>query len=320
MGNNLISETNFNFPGQTSVYHGKVRDMYSIGDKYIIAVATDRISTFDIVLPKPIPYKGQALNQLAEHFLKSVKDIAPVWLIDSPDPNASIGLKCQPLKVEMVIRGYLVGHAWRQYKAGVRELCGVELPEGLNEYDQFDEPIITPTTKSDAGHDEEISAEQIVVQELVTQKEWDELVSLTQKLFKRGQEMAEKRGLMLVDTKYEFGKRDGKIYVIDEIHTADSARYFYADSYQEYLKDKSKKRPKHLSKEFAREWLIERGFMGREGEKLPELSEDFISHASQRYIELFEQLTGKSFNIPDIATDPLPRIEKNVKQSLKQLT
>lgn len=314
-----ILDTDFRLPGQTNVYHGKVRDMYTIGSDYIVAVATDRISAFDVILPEPIPFKGMLLNQMAAHFLEATADIAPNWLINVPDPNVSIGYKCEPIKLEMVIRGLLIGHAWREYQDGKRELCGETMPDGMQEYDAFPEPIITPATKADEGHDEDISGKQAVKQGIVTQKQWDELAGLTRKLFARGQAMARERGLILADTKYEFGVRDGKFYVIDEIHTADSSRYFYADSYEAFLKDRSGERPKHLSKEFVREWLMEHGFSGQAGQKVPDLPEDFIASISARYAELYEQLTGRKFEKPPASDHPVKRIESNILKALEEL-
>lgn len=317
MVRNAFTRTDFAFPGQTGVYKGKVRDVYAVKDKHLIAVATDRISAFDVILPKGIPYKGQVLNQLAAHFLKATAKIAPNWLISVPDPNVSIGKKAEPFKIEMVIRGCLVGHAWREYKAGKRQLCGTPMPEGLAEYDEFLEPILTPSTKADEGHDEDITADEIVKRGLATEVEWTELVILTKKLFEAGREMAAKRNLYLADTKYEFGVLDGKIILIDEIHTPDSSRYFYLDGYRQYLKDR-KVEPKHLSKEFVREWLIERGFMGNKGEKMPELDDKFVNSVSERYIELYEEMTGQKFVKPGDG-DPLKRIESNVVSALKEL-
>lgn len=318
MSNDGITQTDFNFPGQTAVYHGKVRDVYTINDKYLVLVASDRISAFDVILPRAIPGKGQILTQMAEHFLQATKDIAPNWLLDMPDPQASLGLKCEPFKVEMVIRGALVGHAWREYKTGKRELCGAIMPDGLNEFDKFEQPIITPTTKADEGHDEDISAEEIVKQGIVSQEDWDKLSELTFKLFARGQAMAEERGLVLADTKYEFGKLNGKIYVIDEIHTADSARYFYKDSYDAFISEQSTETPKHLSKEFVREWLMENNFSGQEGQQVPKMTDEVVANILERYAELFEQLTGKKF-VAASTENQLSRIEKNVVGSLKEL-
>ncbi len=312
-----IPETNFTFPGQTAVYHGKVRDVYTINDDFMVAIVTDRISAFDVILPRAIPYKGQVLNQIADHFLQATTDIAPNWLTSTPDPNVSIGLKCEPFKIEMVIRGCLVGYSWRQYKAGERQLCGVTLPEGMQEYDIFPEPIITPSTKADEGHDEDISAQDIVKTGLATQEEFDELSRLARALFARGQAMAKQQGLFLADTKYEFGKKDGKIYVIDEIHTPDSSRYFYEDSYQAYLQNHQTP-PHHLSKEFVREWLMDNGFQGKDGQVVPEMTDEFVASVSQHYIELYEQITGKTF-VKDSSDDIQKRIEANVTKALEKL-
>lgn len=312
-----IPGTQFVFEGQTDIYRGKVRDMYTINDKTIISVATDRLSAFDVILPEPIPYKGQVLNQLAAHFLSSMSDIAPNWLETVPDPNVSIGKKCQPFEIEMVIRGCLVGHAWRVYQAGVRELCGVQLPDGMQEYDMFDEPIITPSTKAYNGHDEDIAALQIIERELATEAEFERLSIMARQLFLHGRQQARERGLVLADTKYEFGKYNGEIYVIDEIHTPDSSRYFYADSYEAYLADRSKELPRNLSKEFVRQWLLEQGFSGLEGQKVPHMDKEMIKSISERYIELFEQLTGKPFEYPDPAIDPLDRMQRNIEEALK---
>ncbi|OGL35153.1 phosphoribosylaminoimidazolesuccinocarboxamide synthase [Candidatus Saccharibacteria bacterium RIFCSPHIGHO2_12_FULL_47_16b] len=312
-----ITSTDFAFPGQTGVYHGKVRDVYSIKDKYLVAVATDRISAFDVILPHGIPYKGQVLNQLSDYFLTATADVAPNWLLSTPDPNVSIGKKCQPFKVEMVIRGCLVGHAWREYQAGKRQLCGSPMPDGLKEYDEFPEPILTPATKADAGHDEDISLEEIISRGLATKQEWTKLEQLTRNLFAKGQAMAAKRNLYLADTKYEFGKLGDEILLIDEVHTPDSSRYFYLDSYRTYLKDR-KEVPNHLSKEFVREWLMERGFMGQKGQKMPDMNDEFVNSVSARYIELYEEMTGQKFVKPG-DEDPLKRIEKNVIVALEQI-
>lgn len=312
-----IKETAFDWPGQTAVYHGKVRDVYTIGDS-VVMVATDRISVFDVILPQAIPSKGQVLNQTGAHFLQATADVAPNWLVGVPDPNASFGHRCEPFKVEMVIRGCLVGHAWREYKAGKRELCGVKLPDGLQEFDAFPEPIITPSTKADAGHDEDISAEQILAQGILTDNEWDKLSDLTRKLFAKGQNMARDRGLMLADTKYEFGRQGKDIYVIDEVHTPDSSRYFYADSYDAYLKDRKTAKPKHFSKEFVREWMMEHGFSGQAGQTIPQMSDDVIRQISARYIELYETLTGKKFIPADESEDLASRIDHNVRKALKE--
>lgn len=314
-----ITSTNFRFPGQTGVYHGKVRDVYTIRNKYFLTIATDRISAFDAILPRPIPYKGQVLNQLAAHFLERTGDIVPNWLIGTPDPNTSLGHNAKVFKVEMVIRGCLVGHSWREYQAGKRELCGETMPDGLKEYDKFPKPIITPSTKAEEGHDEDITAKEIVRSKLTTKEEWKTLSNYTQKLFARGQAMAKKQGLYLADTKYEFGKIGDKIILIDEVHTPDSSRYFYADSYEEFLKDRSKPTPKHLSKEFVREWLMEKGFSGQDGQKMPAMGDKFVSMVSERYIELYEQLVGKKF-VPDKSPDSLKRIESNVLKALKKIS
>lgn len=312
---NALTKTEFNFPGQKSFYKGKVRDVYNINDDYLVMVVSDRISAFDVVLPKGIPYKGQVLNQIAEKFLDATSDIVPNWKIASPDPNVTVGHMCEPFKVEMVIRGYLTGHAWREYNSGKRTLCGVPLPEGMVENQKFPEPILTPTTKADEGHDEDISREDIIAQGLVDKAEYEMLEDYTRKLFQRGTEMAAEKGLILVDTKYEFGKKDGKIYLIDEIHTPDSSRYFYADGYQERLEKGEKQ--KQLSKEFVRQWLIENGFQGKEGQTIPEMSEAFVNSVSERYIELFENITGDTFEKSDISKIN-GRIEKAVNDFLKK--
>jgi phosphoribosylaminoimidazole-succinocarboxamide synthase len=317
MGTQAISTTDFSFPGQTGVFHGKVRDVYSIGEGKLIIVVTDRVSAFDVVLPKGIPYKGQVLNQLAAHFLEKTDDIVPNWLQAVPDPTVSAGLKAEPVKVEMVIRGCLVGHAWREYKAGKRKLCGVALPEGMQEYDSFPEPIITPTTKEDIGHDEDITEAQIIEHGLATAEEWKQLCDYTQQLFKRGQEMARERGLVLADTKYEFGRLDGKLILIDEVHTPDSSRYFYADSYDKYVGGDKAETPRQLSKEFLREWLMEKGFSGQEGQEMPELDDAFVNKVSERYIELYEKMSGQAFVKPE-AGDVMKRIATNVKHYLEK--
>ncbi|TNE55236.1 MAG: phosphoribosylaminoimidazolesuccinocarboxamide synthase [Bacteroidetes bacterium] len=292
-----LKETHFHFPGEIDVYKGKVRDVHSLNDERIVIVASDRISAFDHILPKGIPYKGQVLNQIAEHFLKATSDIVPNWLLACPDPNVSVGIKCDAIRVEMVIRGYLAGHSAREYKAGKRMLCGVPLPEGMKENDRFPEPIITPATKEEEGHDMDISREEIIERNIVPQELYEQLEAYTRALFQRGTEMAEKQGLILVDTKYEFGLHDGKVYLIDEIHTPDSSRYFYLDTYQE-LQEKGLPQ-KQLSKEFVREWLIEHGFQGLEGQQMPEMPDSFVQEVSERYIELYEQITGKSFEKTD---------------------
>lgn len=315
-----ISTTEFSFPNQTEVYHGKVRDVYTIANKYMVSVATDRISAFDVILPRAIPYKGQVLNQLAEYFLKNTSDIIPNWLISVPDPSVSIGHKLDPIRIEMVVRGGLVGYSWRVYNSGERVICGITMPDSMQEYDMFPAPIITPSTKAVAGHDEDISAEAIVERGLVSAEEFATLSDYTLKLFARGQKMANERGLILMDTKYEFGKDEtGKIYLIDEIHTPDSSRYFYKDSYEGYLKDRSLETPKHLSKEFVREWLMAGGFSGHTGETVPEMTDDFVKLVSDRYIELFEQVSGQTFVKPDQGVDPIKRIETSVLSALKEL-
>ncbi|MFV0268795.1 MAG: phosphoribosylaminoimidazolesuccinocarboxamide synthase [Draconibacterium sp.] len=312
---NALTKTEFNFPGQKSFYKGKVRDVYNINDDYLVMVVSDRISAFDVVLPKGIPYKGQVLNQIAEKFLDATSDIVSNWKIESPDPNITVGHMCEPYKVEMVIRGYLTGHAWREYSAGKRTLCGVAMPEGMVENQKFPEPILTPTTKADEGHDEDISREDIIAQGLVDKAEYEMLEDYTRKLFQRGTEMAAEKGLILVDTKYEFGKKDGKIYLIDEIHTPDSSRYFYAEGYQERLEKGEKQ--KQLSKEFVRQWLIENGFQGKDGQTIPEMSEEFVNLVSDRYIELFENITGDTFVKSDTSAIN-GRIEKAVNDFLKK--
>ncbi|HWB39424.1 MAG TPA: phosphoribosylaminoimidazolesuccinocarboxamide synthase [Candidatus Saccharimonadales bacterium] len=316
MGTLAISTTDFQFPGQVGLYHGKVRDVYDLGDQ-LLMIATDRISAFDVIFPTPIPYKGQVLNQLAAHFLKATEDVVPNWLQATPDPNVGIGIKADPVKIELVIRGVLVGHAWREYSEGKRELCGTSMPDGLKEFDNFPEPIITPTSKAAEGHDEDITKSEILEQGLATAEEWEELKTHMRKLFARGQEMARARGLVLADTKYEFGRYDGKLILIDEIHTPDSSRYFYADSYDAYTSGKSSDKPKHLSKEFFREWLIERGFMNQPGQTMPELTDEVVQMVSDRYIELFETMTGEKFVKAEDA-DPLARIESNVLNYLQK--
>ena len=304
-----IVESNFQFPKQKSVYKGKVRDVYNINDQYLAMVVSDRISAFDVVLPKGIPYKGQVLNQIASKFLDATADIVPNWKIATPDPMVTIGHLCEPFKVEMVIRGYLTGHAWREYKAGKRKLCGITLPEGLRENEKFPQPIITPTTKASEGHDEDISREEILASGLVNEADYTMLEKYTLGLYQRGVEMAAQKGLILVDTKYEFGKKDGVIYLIDEIHTPDSSRYFYSDGYQKRLEKGEEQ--KQLSKEFVRQWLIENGFQGKEGQVVPQMSDSFVQQVSDRYIELFENITGDKFVKAD-ADNVQSRIEKNV--------
>ena len=309
-----ITSTNFNFPNQKDVYNGKVRDVYNINDEFLTMIVTDRISAFDVVLPKGIPFKGQVLNQLAKMFLKSTEDIVPNWMISSPDPNVTIGHFCKPFKIEMVIRGYLTGHAWRTYKSGRREICGVEMPDGMVEHQKFPTPIITPSTKADFGHDEDISREDILRKGIVKEKDYLKLEEFTRAIFKRGSEMADERGLILVDTKYEFGKKDGKIFLIDEIHTPDSSRYFYKDGYRQ--RQENGEPQKQLSKEFVREWLMENGFQGKDGQKIPEMNKEFVESVSNRYIELFEKVSGTKFEKPDFK-NPIERIEKNVLEFFK---
>lgn len=312
MAKTLIN-TDFNFPGQKSVYHGKVRDVYDINDDLMVMVATDRISAFDVILPKGIPYKGQVLNQIAAKFLDATSDIVPNWKLATPDPMVTVGLKCEGFRVEMIIRGYLTGSAWRDYKAGVRELCGVKLPDGMKENERFPEPIITPTTKAEAGHDENISRDEIIARGIVDKDDYEQMERYTRALFKRGSEMAAEKGLILVDTKYEFGKRDGKVYLIDEIHTPDSSRYFYADGYEERFANGEPQR--QLSKEFVRQWLIENGFMGKAGQKVPEMTDAYCESVSDRYIELYEHITGEKFVKAD-DVDLSERIRNNVDKYL----
>ena len=309
-----ITSTNFNFPNQKDIYNGKVRDVYNINDEFLTMIVTDRISAFDVVLPKGIPFKGQVLNQLAKMFLKSTEDIVPNWMISSPDPNVTIGHFCKPFKIEMVIRGYLTGHAWRTYKSGKREICGVEMPDGMVEHQKFPSPIITPSTKADFGHDEDISREDILIKGIVKEKDYLKLEEFTRAIFKRGSEMADERGLILVDTKYEFGKKDGKIFLIDEIHTPDSSRYFYKDGYRQ--RQENGEPQKQLSKEFVREWLMENGFQGKDGQKIPQMNKEFVESVSNRYIELFEKVSGTKFEKPDFK-NPIERIEKNVLEFFK---
>jgi len=312
-----ITGTDYHFPGQKGIYHGKVRDVYNIDDMYLLMVASDRISAFDVVLPEGIPYKGQVLNQIAAMFLDMVKDIVPTWNIASPDPNVTIGYSCEPYPVEMIVRGYLTGSSWRLYKSGGRELCGIPLPEGMREHQRFEKPLITPTTKAEQGmHDLDISGEEIVSSGLVPENEYRMLEDYSMRLFMRGSEIAAAHGLILVDTKYEFGKRDGKIYLIDEIHTPDSSRYFYADGYEERFAKGEQQR--QLSKEFVREWLMANGFQGRNGEKVPEMTPQFVNEISERYIELFERITGRKFVKAD-TEDPVKRIERNVLRFLPEL-
>ncbi len=308
-----LGQTKFEFEGQTAFYRGKVRDVYSFGEQ-LLMIASDRISAFDHILPRPIPHKGQVLNQIAAYFLDACSDICPIWLESTPDPNVAVGKRVDPFRIEMVIRGYLTGHAWRTYKSGERILCGVEMPDGLKEHDAFPSPIITPATKADEGHDEDISREEIIKQEIVSESDYQKLEKYTRALFQRGTEMAAKQGLILVDTKYEFGKIGDEIVLIDEIHTPDSSRYFYADGYEE--RQANGEQQKQLSKEFVREWLMENGFQGLEGQTMPDMPDAFVQQVSERYIELFEKVTGRAFepaNIEDIES----RIKENLKGSFK---
>jgi len=309
-----IVKTDFNLPSQKSKYVGKVRDVYDIDGKYLVMVVSDRISAFDVVLPEGIPYKGQVLNQIAAKFLDATSDILPNWKIAVPDPNVTVGYKCEPFKVEMVIRGYLAGHAWREYKAGKRTLCGVALPEGMVENQKFPEPIITPTSKAAEGHDEDITPEELIAQGIVTKEEYAELEKYTRAIFQRGTEIAAKQGLILVDTKYEFGKKDGVIYLMDEIHTPDSSRYFYAEGYEERLA--KGERQKQLSKEFVREWLMANGFQGQEGQKVPEMTPEVVDGITNRYIELYENIVGEKFVRADYTEE---QIEKNVAECIKSI-
>ena len=311
-----IVKTNFNFKGQNNHYVGKVRDVYSIDGDYLVMVVSDRISAFDVVLPKGIPFKGQVLNQIAASFLDATTDILPNWKIAVPDPMVTVGHKCEPFKVEMVIRGYLSGHAWREYKAGKRTICGVTMPDGMVENQKFPEPIITPTTKADEGHDEDISKEEIIARGIVSREDYEQLEAYTRAIFARGTEIAAKMGLILVDTKYEFGKKNGVIYLMDEIHTPDSSRYFYAEGYEERLAAGEKQ--KQLSKEFVREWLMENGFQGQEGQQVPEMTEEVVAGITERYIELYEAVTGEKF-VRAESDDVEARIAKNVSEYLKTL-
>jgi phosphoribosylaminoimidazole-succinocarboxamide synthase len=313
---NSIKETHFKFPGQTGFYKGKVRDVYTIDDKYLVMVVTDRISAFDVVLPEAIPYKGQVLNQIAAKFLQATADIIPNWVVTVPDPSVTIGRICDPFKVEMVIRGYMAGHAWREYSAGKRQVCGVSLPEGLKENDKLPEPIITPTTKASVGHDEDISKKQILAKNIVSESDYIQLENYTKALFKRGTDIAAKQGLILADTKYEFGKANGIIYLIDEIHTPDSSRYFYSNGYDE--RQKNGEPQKQLSKEFVRKWLIENGFQGKDGQVIPLMTNEVVKSISERYIELYEQITGESFIKPG-KENLLSRVEKAINNALTAL-
>lgn len=311
-----LVKTDYNFPGQTAVYHGKVRDVYTINDDILVMVATDRISAFDVILPEGIPYKGQVLNQIAAEFLEATADIVPNWRLSCPDPMVTVGYRCEGFPVEMIIRGYLTGSAWREYAAGCRELCGVRLPDGMRENERFPEPIITPTTKAAEGHDENISREEIIAQGLVSKEDYEQMEAYTHALFARGTQMAAEKGLILVDTKYEFGKRDGKVILIDEIHTPDSSRYFYADGYEERFEKGEAQR--QLSKEFVRQWLIDHGFMGKEGQQVPEMTPGFCNEVSERYIELYEHITGRKFvKAPEEHLEQ--RIARNVTDCLATL-
>jgi len=312
-----ITRTDFHFDGQKDLYVGKVRDVYNINDDYLVMVVSDRISAFDVVLPKGIPYKGQVLNQIASKFLDATSDICPNWKIASPDPMVTAGHRCESFPVEMIVRAYLTGSSWRDYKAGAREICGIPLPEGMKEHQRFEKPILTPSTKAEQGaHDENISREEIIAQGLVSEEDYTKLEEYALALFNRGSEMAAKHGLILVDTKYEFGKKDGEIYLIDEIHTPDSSRYFYADGYEERFANGEQQR--QLSKEFVREWLMDNGFQGKEGQQVPEMTDEFVNSVSERYIELYEKITGESF-VKDESDNILDRIENNVKNMLARL-
>lgn len=312
-----LTTTDFHFNGQKSVYHGKVRDVYNINDDMMVMIATDRISAFDVVLPKGIPFKGQVLNQIAAKFLDATTDICPNWKLATPDPMATVGLKCEGFRVEMIIRSILTGSAWREYQKGCREICGVKLPEGMRENERFPEPIITPTTKADEGHDMNISKEEIIAQNIVSAEDYAIMEDYTRKLFQRGQEIAAAQGLILVDTKYEFGKRDGKVYLIDEIHTPDSSRYFYAEGYEEKLAQGLPQR--QLSKEFVRQWLIEHNFMNEPGQTMPEITDEYAESVSERYIELYEHITGEKFCKETTCEDIASRIEKNITDYLATL-
>ncbi|KGN72040.1 phosphoribosylaminoimidazole-succinocarboxamide synthase [Porphyromonas gulae] len=309
-----LARTDFRLPGQKAVYHGKVRDVYTLENDLLVMIATDRISAFDVVLPAGIPYKGQVLNQIAAHYLDATRDIVPNWKIATPDPMVTVGHRCEPFKVEMVIRGYITGSAWRAYAAGDRVLCGLPLPEGMRENQRFEHPIITPTTKADEGHDENISREEIITQGLVSKEDYEQIERYTYALFERGTQMAAEKGLILVDTKYEFGKKDGKIYLIDEIHTPDSSRYFYAEGYQERFERGEAQ--KQLSKEFVRQWLIENGFQGKPGQQIPEMTEAYCDSVSERYIELYERVVGKPFEKAEL-NNLAQRIEKNITEYLR---
>lgn len=312
-----LINTDYNFAGQTAVYHGKVRDVYTINDKYLVMVATDRISAFDVILPEGIPYKGQVLNQIAAQFLDATSDIVPNWKVAVPDPMVTVGVKCEPYRVEMIVRGYLAGSAWREYQSGAREICGVPLPDGLRENEQLPRPILTPTTKEDEGHDQNISREEILARGIVPEQEYRQIEEYALAIFQRGSEMARQRGLILVDTKYEFGRHDGKVILMDEIHTPDSSRYFYADTYDELF---AKGLPqKQLSKEFVRQWLINNGFMGKTGQKVPDMTPEYVREVSDRYIELYEHITGQAFLRAD-EKDVQTRIRTNIESCLNTLT
>lgn len=309
-----LVKTDFNFPGQKSVYHGKVRDVYNIDDELLVMVASDRISAFDVILPEGIPYKGQVLNQIAAKFLDATADIVPNWKMATPDPMVTVGVLCEPFKVEMVVRGYLTGHAWREYREGKRTICGEPMPEGMRENEKFPHPIITPTTKADEGHDEDISKAEIIARGIVSKEDYEQLEKYTLALYQRGCEMAAEKGLILVDTKYEFGKKDGKIILIDEIHTPDSSRYFYAEGYEDRLARGEEQR--QLSKEFVRQWLIANGFQGKEGQTVPEMTPEYCDSVTDRYVELYENIVGDKFVKAEVA-DVAARIEKNVTEYLK---
>lgn len=309
-----ILSSNYNFPGQKSIYKGKVRDVYNIDDKYLLMIVSDRISAFDVVLPKGIPYKGQVLNQIAAKFLDATKDIVPNWKIATPDPTVTFGHKCEPYPVEMIVRAFLTGSSWRTYKNGAREICGIKIPDGMREHQRFEKPIITPTTKAEQGkHDEDISRSEIIKSGLISEEDYLQIEKFTMEVFMRGSEIALQHGLILVDTKYEFGKKDGKIYLIDEINTPDSSRYFYADNYQENFEKGLPQ--KQLSKEFVREWLMDNGFQGQVGQQIPEITDMFVNQVSERYIELYENITGEKFVRADISNVP-ERIERNCRQFL----
>ncbi len=311
-----VKETDFKLPGQTHFYRGKVRDVYEIDGQYVVFVTSDRISAFDVILPRPIPYKGEVLNLLAAKFLKMTEDIVPNWLLDVPDPAVSIGKKCDPLPIEMVIRGYLCGHAWREYQAGATHISGNPLPEGMKQFEPFPEPLVTPTTKATSGHDEDISREEVIQQGLLSAELFDQLAELTRKLYQRGQEFAKGRGLILADTKYEFGLLEGEIILIDEIHTPDSSRYFYADGFERLLTEG--RSPKQLSKEFVREWLMKKGYQGKKGQKIPEMHDDKVAEIKDRYIELYEEVTGEAFPFSD-RNNLLGRIQENIEQALNKI-